>query len=162
MPRPLSRERRDEVDAIVFAIVDDMASGRWVTGRSHKEYAAKNGVAVSRVQDWACEAGRVLRVLAMVDRESLRERNQARLDAIAADAYQAGEFGDAVRAIGEQNKLLGLHAPSKMEVNVQAYGHLSPDEKLVKVEEQIEALERIRAHLLQQRSVPALQEGEPK
>lgn len=113
--KPLSRARAVEVDRIVAGIVDDMASGRWVTGRSHRALATEHGVSVSRVEDWATEAGRLLRVLMLVDREDLRARNAAHLETLAVDAHMAGEFGDAVRARAEMGKLLGLNAPEKVE-----------------------------------------------
>lgn len=113
--KPLSRARANEVDRIVAGIVDDMASGRWVTGRSHRALATEHGVSVSRVEDWATEAGRLLRVLMLVDREDLRARNAAHLETLAVDAHMAGEFGDAVRARAEMGKLLGLNAPEKHE-----------------------------------------------
>lgn len=113
MRRPLSRERAREVDRVVAGIVGLMSSGQWVTGRSHAQIASAEGVSVDRVKDWATEAGRILRVLAMVDADDLRARNAAHLEALAADAHAAGEFGDAVRARAEMAKLLGLNAPER-------------------------------------------------
>lgn len=138
----LSRDRRDQVDRVVAGILEDMVSGRWVAGRSHQELATREGVSVDRVKDWAAEAGRTLRLLALVDRDDLRARNAARLDAISADAHRDGEYGDAVRAIAEQGKLLGLNAPERSEVTVKAPAPAQdPRERLEQVIGAIKALE---------------------
>lgn len=139
----LSRDRRDQVDRVVAGILEDMVSGRWVAGRSHQELATREGVSVDRVKDWACEAGRTLRLLALVDRDDLRARNAARLDAIAADAHAVGEFGDAVRAIAEQGKLLGLNAPEQHQHAhvVATYEQLDPRQKRAQLVEAIAALQ---------------------
>lgn len=151
--RELSRDRRDQVDRVVAGILEDMVSGRWVAGRSHQELATREGVSVDRVKDWACEAGRTLRLLALVDRDDLRARNAARLDAIAADAHREGEFGDAVRAIAEQGKLLGLNAPEKHVVAVTQAPQDAPTE-LAEVEDAIRALEARRDELRAALAIP--------
>jgi hypothetical protein len=129
--RTLSRARAAEVDGIVAGIVDLMVTGGWVAGLSHRELAEQHKVSVERVKDWATEAGRTLRILSMVDKDELRARNQARLDAIASTAYAAGEYGDAVRAVSEQNKLLGLNAPERHEHAhvVAKYEQMQPTER---------------------------------
>lgn len=134
--RPLSRARAGAVDQIVAGILEDMVGGRWIAGKSHRELAVMHAVSVDRVKDWAAEAGRTLRVLALVDREDMRARNAARLDVIVEQAMtkQAvvpSRDGDpivvpqpdlraAVSAIAEQGKLLGLNAPERTESRVSA------------------------------------------
>lgn len=115
MSRPLSRERAQQVDRIVAGIVERMVSGEWVAGKSHRELAEAEKVSVDRVKDWAAEAGRCLRVLAMTDKEDLRARNQARLDMVFSSALTDGAHAAAVGALAEQARLLGLNAPEKHE-----------------------------------------------
>lgn len=127
--KPLSRARAREVDTIVAGIVDLMTRGKWVTGRSHQELAQAHGVSVSRVEDWATEAARCLRVMGLVDRESVIAQHRAhiaerasRFVRIADAAEDVTEFGPAIAALngwGAENdreaRLLGLNAPEKHE-----------------------------------------------
>lgn len=128
--KPLSRARAREVDTIVAGIVDLMTRGKWVTGRSHQELAQTHGVSVSRVEDWATEAARCLRVMGLVDKEAVIAQHRAhiaerasRFVRIADAAEEVTEFGPAIAALsgwGAENdreaRLLGLNAPSKHEV----------------------------------------------
>lgn len=161
--RPLSRDRRDQVDRVVAGILDDMVSGRWVAGRSHAALAEREGVSVERVRDWATEAGRTLRVLALVDRDELRARNQARLDALYALAVGKDDpdVRAAVSALAEQGKLLGLNAPEKHVVaTAQSYAGLSNAEMVDKVDAQIAELQELRQRLLMKGAVLALPGGD--
>jgi hypothetical protein len=152
--KPLSREQRARVDVIVAGIVEAMAGQRWVAGRSHHELAARHGVSVERVKDWAAEAGRTLRLLCSIDADEIRTENATHLRALAVDAHEAGEFGDAVRAIAEQNKLLGLNAPERHEhaiaVRAQQLDALPPAERLALAERRIAQWTELRAQLLEQ------------
>lgn len=114
------RARAREVDERAAHVLELMATGRWLPGSSHAELARTWGVTDSEVQHVAQRAGQALRVLMLVDREDMRARNAAHLAVIASDAHQAGEYGDAVRAIAEQGKLLGLNAPERSQVEVKA------------------------------------------
>ena len=156
---PVSRARAREVDAIVGEIAEQMADGRWVTGRSHRELATREGVSVSRVEDWSSQAGRLLRALSASDREDLRARNAARLDhiveqALARQAVVPQRDGDAlvvpqpdlkaaVSAIAEQGKLLGLNAPEQHQHAhvVAAYEKLDRPAKRAQLVEAIAVLQ---------------------
>jgi len=129
--KPLSRERAHQVDRIVAGIVERMVSGEWVAGKSHRELAEAEKVSVDRVKDWATEAGRCLRILAMTDKEDLRARNQARLDMVFSSALTDGAHAAAVGALAEQARLLGLNAPEKHEhaVVVAQYEQLAPPQQ---------------------------------
>lgn len=134
--------RARDLTAIVTEIAELMACGQWVTGRSHHAMAAREGVELSTVRGWATEAGRMLRALSSTEREELQARNAAHLEALAADAHAAGEFGDAVRARAEMAKLLGLNAPERSEVTVKAPAPAQdPRERLEQVIGAIKALE---------------------
>ena len=143
--KPLSRTRAREVDTIVAGIVDLMTRGKWVTGRSHQELAQAHGVSVSRVEDWATEAARCLRVMGLVDRESVIAQHRAhiaerasRFVRIADAAEEVTEFGPAIAALSgwgaeddREARLLGLNAPEKHEhaVVVAQYEQLAPPQQ---------------------------------
>jgi hypothetical protein len=118
----------DERSAHVLAM---MATGRWVTGASHAALAEEWKLDAGEVAHIAQRAGQALRVLMLVDRDDMRARNAATLEAIAAEAKACGEYGDAVRALAEQGKLLGLNAPEKHEhaVVVAKYEQMQPTER---------------------------------
>jgi len=147
--RSVTRARPHDVSAMVSEIAGMMSNGQWVTGRSHQAMAAREGVTVSAVERWAAEAGRVLRSLTSAQREELQARNAAHLEALAADAHAAGEFGDAVRARAEMAKLLGLNAPEKHQHAhvVASYEQLEPKQKRAQLVEAIAALQAELAEL---------------
>lgn len=164
----LSRARAGAVDRIVVGILEDMVSGKWVAGKSHRELAVMHSVSVERVKDWATEAGRTLRILALVDRDDLRARNAARLDSIVEMALNRsvvipprGENDEAtvvvqpdlkaaVSAIAEQGKLLGLNAPEKVSVTAedtlrQKYEAMSGEERCAWLRGEIQSLTEMLA-----------------
>jgi hypothetical protein len=111
--------RARDTPALVQEVCEMMASGQWVTGRSHAYLAEREGVAVSTVRNWATEASRLLRSLTSGEREELQARNSAHLEALAADAHAAGEYSAAVNARATQAKLLGLNAPERQHVTTE-------------------------------------------
>jgi hypothetical protein len=147
--RPLSRARAAEVDRLVAGIADDMVSGKWQAGKSHRELAQREGVSVERVEDWATEAGRHLRLLQLRDPADLRARNQARLDHVYAIALDQEDPKAAVSALAEQAKLLGLNAPDRVQHAhvVATYEQLQPLEKRAQLVEAIAALQAELAEL---------------
>lgn len=148
---PLTRAR----DRLVAEIAGLMSSGQWVTGRSHQALAAREGVELATVRAWAAEASRVLRGLTAAELEDLRAQNRAHLEALAADAHAAGEYGDAVRARAEMAKLLGLNAPERVDMTVKAPARpQDASEELAQVEEAIQALEARRDELRAALAIP--------
>lgn len=148
-----ARARARELDAIIASIARTIIDGRWRPGETVHELAAEHGVKPHRVEEWAAEAGRLIRI--GPDVETYRAVNLRRLDETYARAEDAKA---AVSAISEQNKMLGLHAPTmhKVDVSVQAYAKLSDSEMLEHVETQIARLEELRTKLLAKSAVPAL------
>jgi hypothetical protein len=161
-----SRARAREVsDQRTAHIMDLMANGRWVTGRSHQALAEEWGCEVGEVEHVAQRAGQALRVLMLVDRDDLRARNAAHLESLAADAHAAGEYGDAVRARAEMSKLLGLNAPEKHEhaVVVAQYERLAPPQRAAWLRERAQVMlaeaARLEAAEGQARPVSELTQG---
>jgi hypothetical protein len=136
------------VDSLVDEIRGLMASGQWVTGRSHDSLALREGVTVGAVQRWAAEASRALRQLTDADRLELQTRNAAHLEALAADAHQAGKFGDAVQARAQHAKLLGLNAPERQHVTTEtdqraAYEAMAGPQRIAFLRENIAELQAL-------------------
>lgn len=132
--RESRRARAREVDALVQEVAKAMVDGRWGPELC-AEMAEREGVGFEAVEDYAKQAGRLMRI--GPDVEAYRAINLRRLDrahAIAADTKER------VAAISEQNKMLGLHAP------VQA--KLSVDVNVVRPLEQMSAAE-LRAELVE-------------
>lgn len=152
-PPARARERGRDVDLLVVEIAKLIASRTWVPGDTAKELAEREGVTVRRVEEWAVEAGRMLRV--GHDVETYRTLNLRRLD---AQYQKAEDTKAAVAAVAEQNKMLGLHAPTmhKVDVSVQAYAKLSESEMLEHVEQQIARLQELRTKLLAKGAVAVL------
>jgi hypothetical protein len=113
------RARARLVDERAAEAMALMADGRWVTGKSHRELAERWGVDLAEVQHVAQRAGQALRVLMLVDRDDIRARNAATLEAIAADARADGDHAAAVRAVEAGAKLLGLNAPDRVETTTR-------------------------------------------
>jgi hypothetical protein len=104
--------------------MDLMASGRWVSGRSHAVVAKQFEVSPRTVESWATNASRVLRLAVEGDLEEIRARMIATLETIVAEAmdYQRvvtdregnseavpqADLKAAISAIDSQAKLLGL------------------------------------------------------
>lgn len=137
--------RARDTPALVQEVCEMMASGQWVTGRSHAYLAEREGVAVSTVRNWATEASRLLKSLTAGEREELQARNNAHLEALAADAHAAGEYGAAVSARAAQAKLLGLNAPERSVVTTEqsaeaAYAAMSTEERVAYLEDRMRLL----------------------
>lgn len=145
------RVRAREVDVLVQKIAAAMVGGSW-PGTLAAELVEQEGVKPKVVQQWAAEAGRLLRI--GPDVELYRGINLRRLDTHAVSSD--GKI--AVAAVAEQNKMLGLHAPTmhKVDVSVQAYAKLGDAEMLEHVEAQIARLTELRTKLLAKGAVPAL------
>ncbi len=119
-PLTPTASRARENDPKVVRILKAMSTGRWVAGRSHQELAEEYGDSVRTIRYLADQAGRMLRILTMANREDLVARNVAHLEAIAADAHEMDDFGAAVRAREAMARLLGLNAPERVQVSASA------------------------------------------
>jgi hypothetical protein len=151
-----ARARAREVDEQVVKIAKLMVDGLWEPGVTAHQIAEMEGVQPATVDEWASDAGRLLRV--GPDVELYRSINLRRLDqtfAMSSDAKAR------VAAVAEQNKMLGLHAAMKVDVTVQAFAQLPPPAMLVKVREQIAELQRLEQQLAAQvEAVLVLPEGD--
>lgn len=149
----LAHARAREVDVFVVDIARAIVDGRWGPG-SDLAYAAEKGVQPGTVREWSAEAMRMLRVGHDVD--TYRSVNLVRLD----EVYSTSVLDPKARvsAVAEQNRMLGLHAPTKVDVTVQAYAGLDGPAMVAKVDEQIAKLTELRERLLEQQAVtvPAL------
>ncbi|MCL2724793.1 MAG: hypothetical protein FWD69_10190 [Polyangiaceae bacterium] len=114
-------------ELIIAGVARDIAECKWSYATS-LELQAKHGVTQDTVARWVREAERQLRGMATADRESLIARNSARLDHIISVAlkrelpnsktgelYLSPDTRTAVAAVAEQDRLLGLHAPIRVE-----------------------------------------------
>jgi hypothetical protein len=110
------RARAREVDVLVQEIAAAMVGGSW-PGTLAAELVEREGVKPKVVQQWSAEAGRLLRI--GPDVELYRGINLRRLDthAVSSDGKVA------VAAVSEQNKMLGLHAPTMHKVDVRGRPH---------------------------------------
>lgn len=127
LPSARAPRAREDADAGVRDCLDLMTSGRWVTGRSHQDVAARHGVHAETVKKWATNASRIIRFAIEGDVEDIRARMVATLDTIVAAAMNATEqhavrtedgietvqlpkadLRNAISAIETQAKLLGL------------------------------------------------------
>ncbi len=154
-----ARARARVVDDIVVEIARWMVDGAWTLEKA-AELAEREGVRPGTVEQWASDAGRLLRI--GLDMEAHRAINMRRLD----ETYLAakGDPKAAVAAVAEKNRMLGLHAPEKLSVAVKAYSELSDEQTLERVEQRIAEYtvlrDRLRAKLrivdAEPVSVPAL------
>lgn len=146
--------RARDVDALVREIAKAMVDGVWAEGELATKIAAREQVSPITVDGWASQAGRLLRM--GPDVEAYRGINLRRLDAV----YEAakGDPKARVAAIGEQNKMLGLHAPTRVDLRVEKVEALDDEQLLAKVDEEIARLTELRTELLAKRAieVPAL------
>jgi predicted transcriptional regulator len=151
--RTTARARAREVDELVAELARAILDRTYVPKQTIREMAEREGVKVATVEEWAAEAGRLVRIGPAVD--EYRDINLRRLDAQYARATDAKE---AVAAISEQNKMLGLHAPTvhKVDVSVQAYAKLDDAQMLEHVEAQLQRLTELRARLLAKKATAAL------
>jgi len=134
-----SRARARDVDKLVVEIARLMVDGEWSL-EARLALAEREKVKPNTVDEWASDAGRMLRI--NVDLETLRSTNIRRLDETFASTKDAKA---KVAAVAEQNKMLGLHAPEKVSVTVQAYEQLDDASMLARIEEKIAALTELRA-----------------
>lgn len=138
-----ARARARVVDDIVVEIARWMVDGAWTLEKAG-ELATREGVRPGTVEQWASDAGRLLRI--GVDMDALRAVNVRRLD----ETYQRARHEDpkaAVAAISEQNRMLGLHAPERVSVTVKAYADLDDETMLARIEERIAEYQQLRDRL---------------
>lgn len=102
------RRSAAEVAALVQRIADDMASGRWVAGLSHKRYAEEEGVERITVAKWAAEASRRVHCGSDDDLQELKAATIGRLGAISLKAEHGRQYMAAVRALDSQAEIAGL------------------------------------------------------
>ncbi len=121
-------------DGFILEIARLLAEGRW-TGAERAAMAERAGVELSSLDGWVGAATRMLRCSA--DVESYRALNLARLNATFERAEKAGE---AVAAVAEQNRMLGLHAVTKVSVTAETYAALTPVAMLASIRQQIREL----------------------
>jgi hypothetical protein len=91
-----------ELDERIHRIVDLMLSAEWRTGASHLEFAAKYGVAVNTVQQWAAQASRFIR-MCRGNEDDIRTRILANLEhagklALEAQRHWTTKGGDECSA----------------------------------------------------------------
>lgn len=101
-------------EARVDVIVRRMSEGRWYAGRSHRSLAAAWGVTLSAVEDYAREAGAVLRYLVAQNPDDARAILVAGVEAVKRSAV-AGPRPDhkaAIAALSLQAQLLGVTKPN--------------------------------------------------
>ena len=151
--RTAARARAREVDELVAELARAILDRTYVPKQTIREMAEREGVKVATVEEWAAEAGRLVRIGPTID--EYRDINLRRLDAQYARATDAKE---AVAAISEQNKMLGLHAPTqhKVDVTVQQYTKLSDEQMLEAVDVQLQKLQELKTKLLAKKAIPAL------
>lgn len=127
-----ARDRARVVDDLVVEIARAMVDGDWTFERA-SELAEREGVRPGTVEQWASDAGRLLRI--GLDMEALRARNMRRLDETYSRAK--GDPKAAVAAVAESNRMLGFHAAEKVSVVVKAYAELSDEQTLERIEQRI-------------------------
>lgn len=148
--------------------VELMTADEWVTGESHAKVAAEFGVSPHTVKTWASAAARIIRIAIgegdevrarlFVTLERLQRMAESKQAATAdGEIYAAPDVKAAIQAVAERAKLWGLvEQRHKVDITVQAIDALPFEQKLGRIDAQIEALQRAKAMLLQQNSVPAL------
>jgi hypothetical protein len=134
--RPLGPvgDGRTSTEVHIDEIVSRMVAGRWLTGVSHQELAREWGLSVSRVEELATEANRIIRRFARAagTRETLQAQLVLTVDAVRVAALErtrkrvirgrGGEpsveidepdpdFRSALEALKLKAAVLGLHAP---------------------------------------------------
>lgn len=156
----LARARSERVDHHVDVITAKMLAGTWVQGQSLREYAEEVGAAVNTARYWAAHAAR--RIVDLSSRESRQEAAgvaTAKLQRIADDAHQAGEFRAAVGALDVVCKIAGVYThrievqeiaadapPGIRDLMAQAVRADLPEEQRDKAARQVQAA--ILLHLL--------------
>jgi hypothetical protein len=121
--RPLPTADHDEV---VREVMADMCSGRWQAGVSHRELAARFGVAAATVEGWASEACRFLRMCRGREDE-IRElilSGIENLGRLALD-HQKLVYSDGAWQSHPEPDLKGYAA--SLELRARVYGIIGPD-----------------------------------
>jgi hypothetical protein len=152
-PVSLMRVRARALDAVILEIAQAIAHDTWKSGELAEELQERMGVGPDAIRKWSAEAARMLRI--GPDVEAYRALNIRRLDEIAS----TGDDRDRISAMAEQNKMLGLHAPTKVSIDVTAYAKLEPPQMLEAVDRQIAELQELRARLVAKQSVAELSSG---
>jgi hypothetical protein len=105
---------------IVQAIVDEMTSLRWRRGRTDKEFAARYGLSVSRIQNLSAEASRIVKG-AIEDPEEIRAQLFDTFLQIATEARGADrpDYNAAARSLSEAADMVGLKK-QRLEIELEA------------------------------------------
>lgn len=151
-PHTTNRARARSVDEVVSEIARHMVGGTW-GGATVLAIAEREGVKPGTVREWSSDAGRLLRI--GPDVEAYRGINLRRLD----ETYASAEDAKArVAAVAEQNRMLGLHAPTthKVDVSATSLAALDDNAMLERLDAQIARLTELRSQLLQRMALPAL------
>jgi hypothetical protein len=124
-----ARARARDVDAVVVEIVRLIATGTY-SREALEAIAEREGVEMRQAEFWAASAGRYLRI--GPDVQAYAALNVKRLDKLADGA----DGKVAVAAIAEQNKMLGNHAPQRVEIKqAEQWGTLTDEQRLEIAEE---------------------------
>jgi hypothetical protein len=100
----------------VAHIVDLMAAGEWVTGKTGVLLAREWRLEAATVRQDAAEASRQLRALVTpADREERRMVWLLSLEATRRKAMEAGRFEAAIRSLELEGKALGFFEPEAVE-----------------------------------------------
>jgi len=77
-----AQAKKTETEGRIDRILDLMTSGTWIAGRSHRQLAVEWGITVTTVERLAAEASRVLRRFTRGERELIKARMIAGIEAI--------------------------------------------------------------------------------
>lgn len=105
-PARVSKETR-LTEERVTRIVDMMATGTWVTGKSGRALAQEWGISVSRVEQLSAEASRIVK-RAVGDPQAVRTMMMATLHEIVARGMKKGEMRTAIEAIRTVGSWMGF------------------------------------------------------
>lgn len=115
----------------IEACLQLMTQGAW-SSRACRDMAARHGVAVSTVGDWAAEASRIVRRVVSGDHETIRTAVVAGIEAIGALALERAQDPEegrervrylevALKSYVERARVIGLTAPDPaIQINVLA------------------------------------------
>ncbi len=135
MSRPTADEMREHIMTL-------MLHREWNPGASHKELAAKWGVAPRTVGDRALEASRVIRLAAKKPVEDFVAEALVELDSLAAEARALGKPRDAAYCIELKGKMLGAFVTKTQEVPADEVAKMSDEEKLAAHRKAVAELEQ--------------------
>lgn len=129
--RARARTPRAEVDERVELVESMMAGLIWERGKSNRELAARWGVSVGAVDEYAAEAGRRRR-RALTNVDEVTETVTARMSRIVT----SGEDKDAIKAGDVWTRIVGARAPERHEhVVAQEFSALPPTAKSARMRE---------------------------